>query len=373
MSSFLVGLAAMLALTLRLRARADATAPELARSLRLLALVAALLAVLGLGDVVSLRDAEALALAPLPLVLARHLEALTAVRSPARLDVASFAAGALVLPWITLPGAQRAEVEAGGDAIPLTAHLIVAALGVWLYWLVVIAATLAGGLRLWRSLRHHRDRLAEIVAAPPGLRLQGVWLLAAFLGLAFAIQLADLAAAGTGRIFLTPALDDGFLALVILGLALHGHTLRAALPEWSREIATAPERPAYARSALDTQAQARLLARLDREMAQKALWQAPVLTLRDLAAAAGAKPFYVSQALNQGRGVSFYDYVNGWRIAEAQRLLRETDRSVIDIAFSVGFNAKSTFNAAFRKQVGMAPSAWRRSAPAGPAAEAPEA
>lgn len=134
--------------------------------------------------------------------------------------------------------------------------------------------------------------------------------------------------------------------------------------------AASARRAAYARSGLTDADLERLLTRLDQVMADTRLWAEPALSLKDLADAAGMKPGYVSQALNQRRGVSFFDYVNGWRIDAACRLLAETDMNVLDVALTVGFNAKSTFNTAFRRLRGVTPSAWRATGPIGPVATA---
>jgi AraC-like DNA-binding protein len=60
--------------------------------------------------------------------------------------------------------------------------------------------------------------------------------------------------------------------------------------------------------------------------------------------------------------LNFFDYVNGLRVAEVQRSLQadaSSGQSLLEVAFAAGFNSKSTFNAAFRKLTGSAPSAWR--------------
>ena len=49
----------------------------------------------------------------------------------------------------------------------------------------------------------------------------------------------------------------------------------------------------------------------------------------------------------------------GYRIAEACRLLTETDQPVTKIMFDVGFQTKSNFNGEFRRVTGMSPTAWR--------------
>ena len=59
-------------------------------------------------------------------------------------------------------------------------------------------------------------------------------------------------------------------------------------------------------------------------------------------------------------GQSFFEFVNTVRVHEAARLLcEEPDRNILDIAMTVGFNSKSTFNLAFKRATGMTPSHYR--------------
>lgn len=80
----------------------------------------------------------------------------------------------------------------------------------------------------------------------------------------------------------------------------------------------------------------------------------------------GVSPNYVSQTLNDTVGDSFFDFVNSYRILDAQDLLRDTDQTVLAIAFEVGFNSRSSFYTAFKKVTGQTPTAFRKdiSAPA---------
>jgi AraC-like DNA-binding protein len=72
---------------------------------------------------------------------------------------------------------------------------------------------------------------------------------------------------------------------------------------------------------------------------------------------------YVSQVINQELKTSFYEYVNAHRIEHAKQLLIESpDQNVLDIALSVGFNTKSTFNSAFRRHTGITPREFRAQA-----------
>lgn len=59
-------------------------------------------------------------------------------------------------------------------------------------------------------------------------------------------------------------------------------------------------------------------------------------------------------------GESPHRYLQRRRIERAMDLLRESDRSVTEICFDVGFNSLGTFSRTFGKIVGESPSAYRR-------------
>jgi AraC family transcriptional regulator len=46
-------------------------------------------------------------------------------------------------------------------------------------------------------------------------------------------------------------------------------------------------------------------------------------------------------------------------MAEARRLLRETDRGIIEIGLDIGYSSPSHFAKVFRKAVGVTPSEYR--------------
>jgi AraC-like DNA-binding protein len=100
------------------------------------------------------------------------------------------------------------------------------------------------------------------------------------------------------------------------------------------------------------------------------------LTLASLSAQVAMTPREVSELLNQTIGVHFFDFINGYRIKKAQKLLLAQPRqSVLDVLYAVGFNSKSSFNTAFKKHSGLTPSAFRAQQPDTPAScsKAPEA
>ena len=58
-------------------------------------------------------------------------------------------------------------------------------------------------------------------------------------------------------------------------------------------------------------------------------------------------------------GLSPADYLARYRIRAARKLLETTNRKVSDIARACGFATPQYFNAAFRRQTGQTPTAWR--------------
>jgi AraC-like DNA-binding protein len=61
-------------------------------------------------------------------------------------------------------------------------------------------------------------------------------------------------------------------------------------------------------------------------------------------------------------GETPHRYLQRRRVERSMFLLRETDRSVTDICFAVGFTSLGTFSRTFRDIVGQAPSVYRRTA-----------
>jgi len=89
----------------------------------------------------------------------------------------------------------------------------------------------------------------------------------------------------------------------------------------------------------------------------------PELTLDQLAASLSLKPRALSQAINDILDQNFFDFINRYRIEEAAKLLTNpVDKkiTVLEVLYQVGFNSKSSFNALFKKYIGITPTEFRR-------------
>lgn len=87
----------------------------------------------------------------------------------------------------------------------------------------------------------------------------------------------------------------------------------------------------------------------------------PDFSLNDAARHIECSPVQTSQIINRYFGKSFVQLSQDLRLQTAQELLRTRPDSfsILDIALESGFNSKSVFNAAFKKQLGETPSNWR--------------
>ncbi|MCE0484238.1 MAG: AraC family transcriptional regulator [Methylacidiphilales bacterium] len=79
-----------------------------------------------------------------------------------------------------------------------------------------------------------------------------------------------------------------------------------------------------------------------------------------LAAQAGLSKFYFNRLFKNAMSMSPSRYHITLRMDEAKRLLRETKRSVVDVALDVGYTNPSHFAQLFRRETGLSPSDYRQ-------------
>lgn len=108
-----------------------------------------------------------------------------------------------------------------------------------------------------------------------------------------------------------------------------------------------------------TEGDAALVAAMEALMAERRLWLDPDLTLARIARRMGVPAKALSGAINRVKGENVSRVVNGWRIAEACRLM-QGGASVTEAMLGAGFNTKSNFNREFLRVMGQPPSDWLR-------------
>lgn len=129
-------------------------------------------------------------------------------------------------------------------------------------------------------------------------------------------------------------------------------------------LPTAVNSSKYKNSPLTPEICVALLDDLHTLMENKKPYLDPKLSLPMLSESSGIPLSYLSQTINEHGGQNFFDFVNSYRIEEAKKRLSNLDdkKNILEIAMDVGFNSKSAFYSAFKKNTGMTPTVYRNNA-----------
>ena len=83
------------------------------------------------------------------------------------------------------------------------------------------------------------------------------------------------------------------------------------------------------------------------------------LTLSHLAMEMGYSEFHISRKFKEISGMQFREYLRHRRLSFALKQIRDTDRSILDIALDYGFSTHEAFTRAFKEAYGITPSEYR--------------
>lgn len=111
-----------------------------------------------------------------------------------------------------------------------------------------------------------------------------------------------------------------------------------------------------------SEADRQLLERSNQVMDAHRPWTDPDFDIGALARLLDTYPNAISRALNRAGNMTFYEYVNGYRLSEARRLLTdpaEPELKIEALGRLAGFRARSTFFKQFREHTGQSPSEYR--------------
>ena len=87
------------------------------------------------------------------------------------------------------------------------------------------------------------------------------------------------------------------------------------------------------------------------------------LTVAQAAHLVGMSPPQFMKTFKKVAGMTLVAYLNHVRLAQGSRLLRETDRTIAEIACDVGFSDQSYFDKMFKRAFGRTPKAFRFGTP----------
>lgn len=87
------------------------------------------------------------------------------------------------------------------------------------------------------------------------------------------------------------------------------------------------------------------------------------ITRRDIAKHIGITEDHLTFCFRQELGITPIHYLQRYRINQAKRLLKESNQTITEIAFNVGFSDSSYFSRIFRREIGMSPEIFRQTSP----------
>jgi AraC family transcriptional regulator len=83
------------------------------------------------------------------------------------------------------------------------------------------------------------------------------------------------------------------------------------------------------------------------------------IALSDLAAVAGLSRMHFASQFRIATGLRPHEYLLRQRIRRADELLRNTTLTIVEVAFSVGFQTQAHFTTVFKRIAGSTPAQWR--------------
>ncbi len=260
-----------------------------------------------------------------------------------------------LLPFLLLSGEQKVEIITQSSTMaftPLTLFTIM---------IVFIGSVLHTGyyvlMALEKAVQHKRFVRGQQIGgqvSDNNLFSRFNSLALSLLGIIFVFAFSAGLNAQLGDRMMVIVQSQMIVVLFVLGCLL------VWLHEPTNEVAVEAPLPKYKFSALSAEQGRHYQKQLLKLMQTHKPYRDGNLTLPTLAEQLGISPNYLSQIINERFELSFRDFLNQYRVAEIQQLLLEQpEQTILGLAYDSGFNSKSTFYAAFKKQVGITPSQFR--------------
>lgn len=88
-----------------------------------------------------------------------------------------------------------------------------------------------------------------------------------------------------------------------------------------------------------------------------------LITLKQLANAAGYSPWHAARLFKDVTGKTPFDYIRALRLSKAALVLRDENEKIIDVALDFVFDSHEGFTRAFSKEFGMPPKKYKYNTP----------
>ncbi len=104
---------------------------------------------------------------------------------------------------------------------------------------------------------------------------------------------------------------------------------------------------------------------IEKGIHEKKLYLESNINLERFSEQIGLRPRDISAVLKLHYQSNFFEFINGFRVEEAKRLLASPeykDETILEVIFKSGFNSPSAFHRFFKRMVGVTPTEYRKQA-----------
>lgn len=262
------------------------------------------------------------------------------------------------LVWLSIP--EVAQAEPSTTAVELeVADVIVIAL---------IVLQIVGYLFFsFRVLLRHQRNIENFTATPEEFQLKWLFYFLCGVGLMVLTWLLE--------VFFLPIEQTEskysfvyFIAIYVLGyFALQQKEVFPFSPEQAEEaekiLEEQDESLSSRRQRIPEDQFDQLKALLLESMEKDRPYLNPEISLAGLAKHQDLSLHEISELINLGFGENFAQFINRYRVEESKKLLlskKHSHLTMVGIAFEAGFNSKTAFNTAFKKNVGISPTEFQK-------------
>jgi AraC-like DNA-binding protein len=272
--------------------------------------------------------------------------------------IAPLLAYLIAIPFFILPANEKIALmsEATRDKELYERAILGSQIGLTLF-LVVSLAYLNVAYRLFRQ---HTQRLRDLFSRIDNKSvnwLRWILLILATGWSSYAVsEIWGLIGGRPNSIYMFYQLFECSWIVIIAFFGLQQQSVYPAI----KQVSESEQTDRYVNSSLTEEQLNDFAVRLKNAMVDKELYLETELSLRDLSKTIEVRENNISETFNRHFSQNFFDFVNSYRVQKACELLQQSDMNVLTIALEVGFNSRSTFNAAFKKHTGETPSQFRK-------------
>ncbi|PIQ09702.1 MAG: hypothetical protein COW71_05035 [Ignavibacteriales bacterium CG18_big_fil_WC_8_21_14_2_50_31_20] len=215
---------------------------------------------------------------------------------------------------------------------------------------------------IFKIIQEYNSRIKDYFSAIESLNLKRLVVIYVVFLILWGIDVSDyisIAILGTRNFFVGTYL---IYTSLIINFVFANLLLIFSLTHSENQIENEEKATKYKNSNLDNSQKKEYSIKLKDLLEQEKVFLKNDLTLNHISSKLEISTRNLSQIINEIFQKNFYDLINFYRVEEAKKALltHGKNKTILEIIYEVGFNSKSAFNTAFRKNTGLTPSEFKQ-------------